>query len=167
MSPILRYSLNFGLLWGVIIVLSDLIFEVFPFSLVWVNAFKLGLIILSMYLFIRYYRNKVNGGFLSMPEALRLGFNTGAAAGVIAGFLSFLALTYGPQELTDKLMRDLFSGQSFTAEEKEKFYEGLHSPFNLAMSSSFLLAIIGFVTSLVFGFMLRKEKTIFKNKIEE
>jgi len=116
---------------------------------------------------MKYFRNKINGGFLSIPEAIRLGINTGIAAGVIAGFISFMVLTYGPQEFNEKLMRDLFSGKTFTSEEKEMLYQGLHSPFSLVISSSFLLAIIGFVTSLIFGFMLKKEKPIFKNKIKE
>ena len=110
---------------------------------------------------------KVNSGFLSLPEAIRLGTNTGIAAGVIMGFVTFLLVQYGPQDLIDKMMRDLYTGQKFTAEEQSMVYEGFRSPLLIMMANCFTMAIFGFVTSLLFGFMLRKEKTIFKNKIKE
>ncbi len=102
-----------------------------------------------------------------MQEALRLGTNTGIAAGVIMGFVTFLLVQYGPQDLIDKMMRDLYTGQKFTAEQQAMVYEGFHSPLLVMMANCFTMAIFGFVTSLLFGFLLRKEKTIFKNKIKE
>jgi ABC-type spermidine/putrescine transport system permease subunit I len=109
----------------------------------------------------------VNGGFLSMPEALRLGANTGIAAGVIMAFVSFLLIQFGPADFLEKLMRDMYTGQKFSAEEEAMLYQGFKSPFLVMMANSFTMAIFGFVCSLLFGFLLRKEKTIFKNKIKE
>lgn len=167
MPTVLKYSLNFGLLWGLCIAFSDMMFYVLPFQMEVVNLLKLGVIVFSMYLFLKYFRNKVNSGFLSLPEAIRLGTNTGIAAGVIMGFVTFLLVQYGPQDLIDKMMRDLYTGQKFTAEEQAMVYEGFRSPLLIMMANCFTMAIFGFVTSLLFGFMLRKEKTIFKNKIKE
>jgi len=167
MPAVFKYSLNFGLLWGLLVAFSDMMFYVLPFPMEVVNLMKLGVIIFSMYFFLKHFRNKVNNGYLTMPEAIRLGTNTGIAAGVIMGFVTFLLVQYGPQDLIDKLMRDLYTGQKFTAEQQAMVYEGFHSPLLVMMANCFTMAIFGFVTSLLFGFLLRKKKTIFKNKIKE
>ncbi len=167
MPTVLKYSLNFGLIWGLLVVFAEMMFYILPFQPEIVNLVKLAIIILSMYLFMKYFRDKVNEGYLSLPEALRLGTNTGIAAGVIMGFVSFLLIHFASDEVLDKLMRDMYTGQKFTAEEQAMVYQGFRSPFLVMMANCFTMAIFGFLCSLVFGFLLRKEKTIFKNKIKE
>lgn len=167
MPAVLKYSLNFGLIWGLLVVFAEMLFFILPFQPHLINLFKLGIIILSMYFFMKYFRDKVNDGFLSLPEALRLGTNTGIAAGVIMGFVSFLLIQFGSDEMLDKLMRDMYTGQRFTPEEEAMLYQGFRSPFLVMMANCFTMAIFGFLCSLLFGFLLRKEKTIFKNKIKE
>lgn len=102
-----------------------------------------------------------------MLESFRIGVNTGFLAGLVTVFLNFIIVKFASHEFIDKLMHDLYSGEKLSVEKQEEAIDlMLQHPFTVLIFMSTSIAIIGFVSALTFGFLLKKEKTTFKNKVK-
>lgn len=107
---------------------------------------------------IKYHRDKELGGFISLGRGIGTGTLTGLVIGVISAvwmiiFMKFIAPDMS-QAIMDAAMSQAQPGQE---EMTEKMVGYFSNPFSLAIISLIGSVIIGFLTGLIGGAIMKKE----------
>ncbi len=102
-KTLLYYSMNYGLITGLILIIYSLIIYLLGQSL---NQYLgyLAIIILAacIYIFSKQYRDKVNQGNIKYGQAFSLGLLVGIFTAILLSFFSYIEVTFIDPSLIDK-----------------------------------------------------------------
>lgn len=103
-TSVLNYSLKWGVILGIIMVIYSLLLYILDLSLNralgWVAY---AILLVAVFLAVKNYRDKLNGGFLSFGNAFSIGLLIFIFSGIISAIFSFIMFKYLAPELIDKI----------------------------------------------------------------
>lgn len=165
----LKHSMNYGLIMGVVLVILSLITYLAgvikpPFWLSIVNyAIMVGIILWGT----KKYRDEALGGAITYGNALGFGVLITLFAGVIVAVFTYIQFTIIDSDLVSKFMaiaeeelvkRGMPDDQIEMALEMQKKFM---TPLIMTISSLIGMVVMGFIFSLITSIFLKKEKSPF------
>jgi hypothetical protein len=159
----IRFSMNQGLILGLIFILMQVILIVFDLTTEkWVGWLSFAVSIGLIYWSIRRYRDEENGGFLEYWKGVKVGFLTMLFASFLSAFFLYIYYQFIDLEAFELLaqnMEDQMLAQGYTDEQVEAM-----SSMNPVFSSPTLYSVVAFFGSLITGFIISLIVTIFLKK---
>jgi len=127
------------------------------------------LLIATLYLGIKSYRDQDSGGFISYGRSLGTGVLIGLFGGIIAGFFSVLMFTVIDPGLAEKIVekaqQDMVEKGNMSEEQINvamTWTRKFMNPVALFIFSIIGSAIMAFIFSLIISIFTRKEQTPFQ-----
>ena len=168
MTPIFRFSLVYGMLLGLALLLVEAALYFIAPSMTYPEIVQIVVLLVLAYFFVRHYKESVEEGYLILGDAMRIGLMTGFAAGIIVGFVNFLYIKHIDSSVLEELNAIISKNNNLTDAEKADSIAALYSPMYHVAVQCFVWSIFAFVSFLIVGLFLKKEKTIFEdNKTED
>ncbi len=161
-----KHSVNYGLIGGFLTIAYSLI--------LWLSGLMemkslsmLGFLILAfvIYLGAKTYREKYNEGWLTYSEAFKIGFFVVLIVAVLSIIYQYIFLNYiDPQfvahQLAEAENRILEARPDISDEDLKKAMD-----LTAKFTSTSVMAIMGFVSNLIFGSILALIVAIFAKKV--
>jgi hypothetical protein len=162
----LKYSLNFGAIIGLLLIAVSLLSSALNMEQAGVFDMLAYLILIGgMVYSMRNYRDNVLGGFITFEKSLGLGTTIGIGVAVIVSFFTYIYTTFFDSELIELLQQTLrdqiLSDESWTTEQKEQQLNNLEKavvPSSISLLGFMGFSFFGFLFSLVISLFLRKNK---------
>ena len=108
-TSILKYSVNPGLILGIVQILLAVIIYVIGIDQVensWVGYFSFAAMMAVIYIYQKDYRDNQNSGFLSLGEAVKLGITISVIGAIIHALYSIIFVTMiEPEFVEDMLLK--------------------------------------------------------------
>lgn len=121
-----------------------------------------------IYLAANHFKNKVNGGYISFGQTLKVGLSICALAAVIYGVFYFIFDFIFPEFKTDMISQieaiTVKQNPSITAEQLKmsmKFVKTFMEPYVAIPFSIVMYSVIGLIHSLIVGAIVKKDKPVF------
>lgn len=167
----LKRALNVGLIFGIISVVISILSFMNPESREMVNLLTYPVIFGTVFLGMKWYKEKDNGGFLTYGEGMKVGVLSVAAAGVIVGAFTAIYISQNPEIVDDLIDMVIVEYQKsgMSDAQIEKFIpmtEMMFSPISMFISSIVSYALIGTIISLIVAAILKKEKPVFDELLD-
>lgn len=162
--------LNYSAIFGLVLVAFALLTELLALEENYVmSALQLALVVGGVYWVILRIRDQLLDGFISYSKVIRLALMISFLGGIILGFYTYLSLEYFNQEQIDLLFETTYTqleeqGLNDTQiESAMTMYEEIYTPRTLAIMSVFMIMFTGFMSSLLFGILLKNEPVTLQN----
>ncbi|WP_394750605.1 DUF4199 domain-containing protein [Spongiimicrobium salis] len=160
-----KFALNFGLILGAIsVVFGVMLFSLdMHYSQDWtIGIINLAITIAVLAVGIVQFK-KANNGFITLPEALKVGVGAAAIAAVIALIYGAILANVIDPDFVDKAMEARFSepvaNGTMTSEEAQQAMEAGKSFFWIGYPIQLIVAVfLGFIISLIVGLVVKKQK---------
>lgn len=171
-KSIFFYSMNYGLITGLILIIYSLILYLIGQSLNQLLGY-LAIIILGacIYLFGKQYRDKVNQGTIKYGQAFTLGLLIGVFTAILLSFFSYIEVTFIDPGLIDKQL-ELIEQKML---EKGMSEEQVESAIALSRQwmtpgKMFFMSILSFtlwsaIISLITAALVKKDSSPFETQI--
>lgn len=171
-----KSSLNYGVIFGIIMIFEFVIMYILdinpqesPMFGVLINV--LNYIILPfvfIYLAANNFKNKINNGFISFGQTIKIGLSLTALAALIYGIFylifNFIFPEFTPQLLEKIQEITLKQNPKMTSEQLKmsmKFVEMFMNPYVVVPSTVLMYCFIGLIHSLIVGAIVKKDKPVF------
>ncbi len=173
-NPMLKHTMNYGLIMGVILVIVSLVTYLFGVmkTPTWVNIINYAIIIAIIVWGTIKYRNEVLGGSITYGNALGFGVLITLFAGIIVAVFTLLLATVIDPDYADKLLVMAEEEMVKTGIPDEQMEMALDmqkkfmTPVFISLSSLFGMVLMGFIFSLITSIFLKKEKSPFAGSNE-
>jgi len=166
-----KVAIPYGIAFGVIMLLEFVISYTMglnaaddPWMGIVVGVLNyLVLPILFIMLACNVYKNKINGGFISFGQCIKIGVSVGAIAGLVFSAISAIVYMAAPeikQDILDQTKEALAASPGMTADAMKmtmSVTETFMQPYISIPVSTLIYAIVGFVMSLIVGAIVKKE----------
>jgi hypothetical protein len=169
----LNYSLKWGVIIGIVLVIYTLLLYVFDLSLNRALGWIANIIMLiAVFLIVKNYRDKINNGLISFGNAFSVSFLTMLFSGIISAIFAYLLYNYIAPELIDKLVA--FQEEKLLSrgipedmiEAQINMGRKFMSPGFIALFALGGTIIFGAIISLIIALILKKEnKTPFSQPV--
>jgi len=172
-QTISKFSLNPGLILGGILVfisVATYVSDIDIYENTWIGWFTYLVMAFAFYYFQKTYRNNINGGYLSLSEAVRIGITIAVIAGSISAVYN--AIFYkiiDPEYIEDILLKmeekmveqdpNISQNQINLALEITRKTMAPYISIPLGIVGS---AISGLILSLATGFFVKKKNPSFQ-----
>lgn len=102
-KSLLQYSMNYGLITGLILIVYSIVIYLIGQSLNQVLGYVAILILAGcIYYFTKQYRDKVRQGFIKYGQAFSFGLLIGVFTAILLAFFSYIEVTYIDPNLVEK-----------------------------------------------------------------
>ncbi len=160
-----HFAMTYGLYMGLALVVYSLILYVASLSFnTSLNSLVYLIIAVGIYLSLKNYRDKQNGGILTFGTGFKLGILVAVFAGFISGVFSYVLNLLDPS-----LMEQMLEVQQQALLEKgipedqvaqmEDMMRTMTNPLILVISSIFSMALIGVIFSAIIAAIVKKKPT--------
>lgn len=164
-TKILRHSLMYGLITGIVIIVYQIALYVFGM----LNNNSLGnivffLLVIGILLSVKHYRDHINKGFLNFGRAFRTGFLTCIFTSVVGAVYTYFQYRYlSPHMVGDllTLAQDSLLTKGISEEQVElqsAILEKIITPTFLSIAYIFSMGFWGAILSLIIAAILKKDE---------
>lgn len=128
-----------------------------------VSILQLVVIVLGVFFVVRYIRDHLLEGYISYSKLIRLSVMVSFLGGVILGFYTYIYLIYIQPDTIDQLFDVAYSQLQEQGKSEEEIasemtmYEEVYTPSTLAITNVFMVIFTGFLSSLLFGLLLKND----------
>jgi hypothetical protein len=172
---LLKYTLNYGLILGIILVLySALLYAtdlIFSKSLGYVS-FLITIVI--VYIGQKAFRDKGSGGSINYGRALVAGLLIVVFSSIISSIFTYFLYTIIDPQLVDKMLQlqeqKMISSGKYTEEQIElglQMARKFTTPGRMVIMGILGSALMGFIISLITSIFIKKEAIQFDNNQNE
>jgi hypothetical protein len=163
-NKLLEYSVVYGLILGLIIVLYQIM--LYFFGLLNNNILEpviFFLVVIGTMLAVRHYRDSVNGGLLNFAKSYQIGFFTCVITGIIKAIYTYFQVKYLSPNLADEaltLAQESLLNRGYTDEQVELGSTILKNHIHLIVSISDFIRICfwGALLSLVIASIMKRDE---------
>lgn len=171
-----KSSINFGITFGIIMVLQFVIMYVLninpqesPAIGVVINILNYLILPFALiYLAANYYKTKINQGFISMGETIKVGLTVCVIASLIYGVF-YLIFDFIVPEFKEELLVKIQEitikqNPTLTSEQLKmsmKFVKIFMNPYIVVPFTIIMYCVIGLIHSLIVGVIIKKNKPVF------
>ncbi len=171
-----KSSINFGITFGIIMVLQFVIMYVLninpqesPAIGVVINILNYLILPFALiYLAANNYKTKINQGFISMGETIKVGLTVCVIASLIYGVFYLIFDFIVPkfkEELLIKIQEiTIKQNPTLTSEQLKmsmKFVKIFMNPYIVVPFTIIMYCVIGLIHSLIVGVIIKKNKPVF------
>ncbi len=168
----MKSALNFGAKLGLVLMIISLVIYVFELYEAnrWLSWVSMAIMAAALFMGIKNYRDKENGGFISYGSAVGYGVLVSLFAGIITSFVTYIYLGYIDDGFIQyELMRseDEMYNQGMPEEQIEmamSWTKKFVAPGALAVFGVIGNTLIGFIISLIAAAFLKKEAENFEDQ---
>lgn len=172
-NTILKSSMNYGLITGLVVIVYSLILYFTGLHLnQTMGYFTIAIIAICIFVFSKQYRDTVNNGAISFSQAFSLGLLTGVFAAILLGFFTFLELTFIDPTIIDKqleIAQEKLLAQGLSEDQIEQAItvsKKMMTPGIMFIMSILSFAFYSAIISLITSALLKKNKNPFDNTQE-
>ncbi len=171
-----KSSINFGITFGIIMVLQFVIMYVLninpqesPAIGVVINILNYLILPFALiYLAANNYKTKINQGFISMGETIKVGLTVCVIASLIYGVF-YLIFDFIVPEFKEELLVKIQEitikqNPTLTSEQLKmsmKFVKIFMNPYIVVPFTIIMYCVIGLIHSLIVGVIIKKNKPVF------
>ncbi len=171
-----KSSINFGITFGIIMVLQFVIMYVLninpqesPAIGVVINILNYLILPFALiYLAANNYKTKINQGFISMGETIKVGLTVCVIASLIYGVF-YLIFDFIVPEFKEELLIKIQEitikqNPTLTSEQLKmsmKFVKIFMNPYIVVPFTIIMYCVIGLIHSLIVGVIIKKNKPVF------
>ncbi len=162
-GSLLHQSMIYGLYLGLSLIIYSLILYVASLSFNSTLNFMVYLIIAAgLFISIKQFRDKFNGGILTFGEGMKLGVLISIFAGFLSGVFSYVLHLMDPS-LIDQIIQtqqEALLKQGIPEDQvvqMEEMMRKMTNPLVMVVSTLFSMALIGSIISLVVAAVLKKK----------
>ena len=171
-----KSAINFGITFGIIMILQFAIMYVLdinpqetPVIGVIINLLNYLIIpFLFIYLAANNYKIKLNNGYISMGETIKVGLTVCAVAALMYGIF-YLIFDFIFPEFKDELLNKIQEvtikqNPTLTSEQLQmsmKFVKTFMNPYIVVPFTIVMYCVIGLIHSLIVGAIVKKDKPVF------
>ena len=182
-SLIWKHSLNYGILFGLLLIIYSVV--LYMFNIIPVGLSKLSLLLLivnlaiyffALWFFTKSYRNDILGGYIDYGKAFLFGLLIVAFSSILMAIYNYIfnafidpdyvqKVTDATQEWTREYMSSKGLPQAQIDITMEKFEsESLPTPLKSALQGILGGVIFGAIVSLITSAIVKKKKELFQEK---
>ncbi len=171
-----KSAINFGITFGIIMILQFVIMYVLdinpqetPVIGVIINFLNYLIIpFLFIYLGANNYKTKLNNGFISMGETIKVGLTICSVAALMYGIF-YVIFDFIFPEFKDELLNTIQEvtvkqNPTMTSEQLQmsmKFVKTFMNPYIVVPFTIAMYCVIGLIHSLIVGAIVKKDKPVF------
>ncbi|AWM12854.1 DUF4199 domain-containing protein [Flavobacterium sp. NRK F10] len=171
-----KSAVNYAIVFGIVMILEFVIMYAFNLSAqtnptIGVIINVLNYLILPftfIYLAANDFKNKINNGYISFGQTLKVGLSLCALAAVIYGIFYFIFDFIFPEFKTEVISQiqeiTVKQNPNMTADQLKmsmKFVEMFMKPYVAIPFSIVMYSVIGLIHSLIVGAIVKKDKPAF------
>ncbi len=175
-----KSAINHGLIFGIILIIIQLLMWMFNFVPVGIAKGALALLIslvfyvIALFLFTKNYRDKNLGGIIPYGQAFLYGLTVFMIASIIGAIFNFIFLTFIDPEYTQRVikitadwtenfMRDKGMSEDMINQSLDKINsKKIPTPIGSSLKSLIAAAIMGAIISLISSAFAKKVDDPFK-----
>ena len=171
-----KSAINYAITFGIIMILEFVIMYVLdinpqesPIIGAAINILNyLVLPFLFIYLAANHYKTKINHGFISLGETIKIGLTISALAALMYGVF-YLIFDFIFPEFKDELLNQIQEitvkqNPTMTSEQLKmsmKFVKMFMNPYVVVPFTIIMYCVIGLIHSLIVGVIVKKDKPVF------
>ena len=171
-----KSAVNFGVTFGIIMILQFVIMYVLdinpqesPTIGVLINVLNYLILPFALiYLAANNYKTKINHGFISLGETIKIGLTVCAIAALMYGVF-YLAFDFIFPEFKEELLTKIQEitvkqNPTLTSEQLKmsmKFVKTFMNPYIVVPFTIVMYCVIGLIHSLIVGVIVKKDKPVF------
>ena len=171
-----KSAINFGVTFGIIMILQFVIMYVLdinpqesPVIGIIINVVNYLILPFTLiYIAANNYKIKINHGFISMGETIKIGLSVCAIAALLYGIF-YLIFNFIFPEFKDELLNKIEEitvkqNPTLTSEQLKmsmKFVKIFMNPYIVVPFTIIMYCVIGLIHSLIVGVIIKKDKPVF------
>ncbi|MCX7955462.1 MAG: DUF4199 domain-containing protein [Bacteroidales bacterium] len=172
-NPLLKNSMNFGLITALVLVIFNLIFYViFPTQQTLLGILTYIVLIVMIFIGTKFLRDNMLGGYISYGKSVASGVLISLCVSVIIAFYVFTFYKLDPHSLEKiiELQEEELYKRGLPEDEIEKSIEIISkftTPTTLAIGTILNYILLGTLFSLIIGAFTKKNEPEFQRVIKE
>jgi hypothetical protein len=170
---LLKSSMNYGLITGLIVIVYSLILYFTGLHLNQTMGYlTIAIIAVCIYFCSKQYRDTINNGAITFGQAFSLGILIGIFTAILLSFFTFLELTFIDPTIVDKqleIMQEKLLTKGLSEDQVEQaiiMSKKWMTPGKMFIMSILTFAFYSAIISLVTSALLKKDKNPFDNTTE-